>query len=126
MKSIISFVTRFIECLDKNVFFDIKFIYHLIEWDMNNKVYNNLYLFLVKNRFCIPESFNTNILHQLLDYNNFCEFTTLEHKFKRWFCTQKPVLIFRFEDFWYKKWIRLRFGITIPYTQHKFLTLNNH
>ena len=31
------------------------------------------------NSFCIPESFNTNISHQLFDYlhNNLCEFTAL-------------------------------------------------
>ena len=31
--------------------------------------------------FCIPESFNTNISHQIFDYvhNNICEFTALEH-----------------------------------------------
>ena len=33
---------------------------------------------------CIPESFNTNILRQLFDYTiALCEFTSLEHKFKR-------------------------------------------
>jgi hypothetical protein len=31
------------------------------------------------------------------------EFTTREHKFKRWFCTQNPVLNVRFKDFWYTK-----------------------
>ena len=59
---------------------------------------------------CIPESFNTNISHQLFDYiitfvyqkalirtfhisfllhNNLFEFTALEHKFKRWFVLKK-------------------------------------
>ena len=32
------------------------------------------------NIICIPESFNTNISHQPFD--NFCEFTAPEHKFK--------------------------------------------
>ena len=43
---------------------------------------------------CEPESFNTNISHQLFDYmyNNLCEFTELEHKFKSRFFTQIPVL----------------------------------
>ena len=37
-----------------------------------------------KKIFCILESFNTNTSHQLfLLQNNFCEFTTLEHKIKR-------------------------------------------
>ena len=31
--------------------------------------------------FCIPEIFNTNISHQL--HNNLCEFTAIEHEFKR-------------------------------------------
>ena len=39
----------------------------------------------------------------LLGLNNLCEFTALEHKFKRWFCTQKSVLKVRFKDFWYKR-----------------------
>jgi hypothetical protein len=36
-------------------------------------------------------------------HNNLCEFTAIEHRFKRWFCTQKPVLNFRRKDFWYTK-----------------------
>ena len=31
--------------------------------------------------------------------NNFCESTAQEHKFKRWFCTQKLVLNVRSKDF---------------------------
>ena len=55
-------------------------------------------------RICIPESFNTNISHQLFWlHNNLCELTALEHKFRRWFCTQKPDFNFRFKDFWYTK-----------------------
>ena len=37
----------------------------------------------VRNGICIPESFNMNISKQLFDYNNLCEFTPLDHKFKR-------------------------------------------
>ena len=37
------------------------------------------------------------------DYNNLCESTALDHKLKRWFGTQKPVLIVRFKDFWCTK-----------------------
>ena len=41
---------------------------------------------------CIPESFNKNISHKLFDYKiDLCEFTALEHKFKREFGIQKPV-----------------------------------
>ena len=32
-------------------------------------------------------------------HNNLCEFTELAHKFKKWFCTQKPVLNVRFTRF---------------------------
>ena len=35
--------------------------------------------------------------------NNFCEFTAPEHKFKRWFCTQKPGVKIRFKDIWHTK-----------------------
>ena len=45
-------------------------------------------------------------------HNNLCELTPLEHKFKRWFCTQKPVLNVRLKDFWYTKINGLRFGMT--------------
>ena len=53
--------------------------------------------FMCVNNICITESFNTNISHQL------CEFTALEHKFKRLFCTNTPGLNVRFKDFWYTK-----------------------
>ena len=33
--------------------------------------------------------------------NNLCVFTTVEHKFKRWFCTLNFVLNIGFKDFWY-------------------------
>ena len=49
----------------------------------------------------LTESFFTNISHQL-DFIVTFE-TALEHKFKRWFCTQKLVLNVRFNDFWYTK-----------------------
>ena len=32
-----------------------------------------------------------------------CEFTALEHKLRRWFCTLKPILNVRFKEFWYTK-----------------------
>ena len=34
---------------------------------------------------------------------NLCEFTALEHKFKRSFCTQKPSLNVCFKDLWFTK-----------------------
>ena len=37
--------------------------------------------FVLKPRFCLPESFNKNILYHLIKQNNLCEFTTLEDKF---------------------------------------------
>ena len=40
------------------------------------------------------EIFNKNISHQLFHYK------VRKHKFKREFYTQKPVLNFRFKDFW--------------------------
>ena len=36
-------------------------------------------------------------------HNNFCEFSALEHKFKRWFCTQKPISNVHVKDLWYTK-----------------------
>ena len=58
------------------------------------------------NRICIiPESVNTNILHQLFDYTiTFVNSQpALEHKLKRSFCTQNPVLNVRIKGFWYTK-----------------------
>ena len=52
----------------------------------------------IKYIYCLMiEKFHTSFRIQ----NNLCEFTALEHKFKRWFCTQKPVC---FKDFWYTKY----------------------
>ena len=91
---------------------------------------------IFKNIF-ITESFNMNISHcSFFNTNNLCKFTTLKHKFKRWFCQQqKTVLIVSFKDFWYKK-ICLRFGMTnaikafkvknFLHTQQKILTFNNY
>ena len=59
----------------------------------------------------------------------FCESTALEHKFKRWFCTQKPVLNVRFKDFLYARinptqiWYDKKKKSL--HTQHEFLTFNN-
>ena len=56
------------------------------------------------NPFCNQESFNTNISHQLFDYK--ITFGNSQHwntKFKRLFCTQKPVLNDRLKDFYYTK-----------------------
>ena len=36
-------------------------------------------------------------------HNNFWKFSALEHKFKRWFCSQKHVLNVRFKYFGYTK-----------------------
>ena len=38
-----------------------------------------------------------------LTTHSLCEFTALEHNFKRWFCAQKPDLNVLFKDFWYTK-----------------------
>ena len=37
----------------------------------------------------------------ILQHNRIFEFTALEHRFKRWFFFEKPVLNVRFKDFWY-------------------------
>jgi hypothetical protein len=71
---------------------------------IDNLYKRNLVLKKIKNIICIPESFNTNIWHPLFDYTIIiCKSTALEHKFKRWFFSQKPVLNVRFKDFWYTK-----------------------
>ena len=68
--------------------------------------------------------------------NNLWEFTTKEQKFKRWFCTQKPIFNVCFKDFWYtkKNWIRFdlmgnsinnHLRLKIFSTQHEFSNLNN-
>jgi hypothetical protein len=44
-------------------------------------------------------TFNTNFLTT----QDLCESTALEHKFKRRFLTQNPVLNVNFKDFWYTK-----------------------
>jgi len=48
---------------------------------------------ILMNNFCIPEIYNTNISHQLFDNKiTFVYQQIVDNKFKRWFCTQKPVL----------------------------------
>ena len=51
-------------------------------------------------KLCILQTFHASFL---TTQHFFCEFTTQKHKFKRWFCTQKPVLIVRFKDFWLQR-----------------------
>ena len=50
----------------------------------NEKFLLSAYLAHFINDFCMPESFNTNISHQLFDYKItfVMQFTTREHKFK--------------------------------------------
>ena len=64
------------------------------------KVKIKLQKYIMLNCYYMPERFNMNMSHQLFDYihNNLCEFTALEHNFKRWFCTLKPILNVRFKD----------------------------
>ena len=55
----------------------------------------------MNNSFCIPESYNINISHQLFDYkitimNSQRENTNSKGDFKK-----KMVLNVRFKDFWY-------------------------
>ena len=70
-------------------------------------------------------------------HNNACEFTALEHKFKGWFCTQKPGLNVHFKDFlytkinpaqiWYDKFNQKALKVkNFLHTQHDFLTFNKH
>ena len=85
-----------------------------------------------RNNVFIQESFKTNISHQIFDYklrtyvlNNLCEFTTQEYKFKRWFCTIKPILNVRFKDFLYTLFIiwltkSINKDKNSLFTQHKF------
>ena len=56
------------------------------------------FCFTCGNSFCIPEGFDLNISHQLLQ-NNLCEFTTREHKFIWVFCTKNRFLNVRLKDF---------------------------
>ena len=63
----------------------------LLPDNLVNKFLENPYLIV----FILCESLNTNIPHQLFDRQ--------EHKFKRWFRTQKPVLNVRVKDFCYAK-----------------------
>ena len=69
--------------------------------------------------------------------NNLFEFTNREHKFKRWFYTQKSVWNVRFKDFlntkinlsqiWYDEFNQKAFKVKNSlHTQNAFLTLNNH
>jgi hypothetical protein len=61
-----------------------------------------LYKYNIYVCICIPESFNTNISHQLFDYT--ITFENSQHYNKNSkgdFVLQKPVLNARFEDLWY-------------------------
>ena len=82
-----------------------------------------------RNFICIPESFNTNISHQLFDYIITCKFTALEHKFKRGFLTQKLVLkflVYKNKSDTGMVWrIQLKV-INFLHTEHEFFTLKNH
>ena len=67
-----------------------------------------------------------------LIHSNFSEFTALQHKFKSNFVLQNPVLNRCFKDFWYTKinlthiWYKHQKVKKSQYTQHEFLTFNNH
>ena len=50
---------------------------------------------MLESIFCMPESFNTNILHQLFDH----KITFHNTRTQIQFCTHKPVLNVRFKDF---------------------------
>ena len=59
----------------------------------------------IQNICCVQYSLYTRKLwykHFTLDFW-LCELIALEHKFKRWFCTQKPVLKVSYKDLWYTK-----------------------
>jgi hypothetical protein len=57
--------------------------------NINSVLYNNV--------FCIPETFNTNISHQLLDYT--INFVNSQHKNTN----SKGDFVRLFKDFWYTK-----------------------
>ena len=87
----------------------------------NNFEYLNLNKEVVTN---IPESFNTNISHQLVDY--IITVVNLQHKNTNLNgdLYSKPVLNIRFKVFWYtKKELKVEKPL---YIQHEFLTINNH
>ena len=57
----------------------------------------------IKILLCTRNLWNEHFTQFSLLQNNFGEFTTQEHKFKRWFCTQELVLNVCFNAFWYTK-----------------------
>ena len=100
MASLIFFFHLFNPILDK---VSVRFTYFCqldIQNAFDNYMRKQVYI-------CIPETFNMNISHQLWLQYNLCEFTMLIHKFKGWFCLQKPTLRVGFKDFWYMYKINL-------------------
>ena len=57
----------------------------------------------LKKVFCIPESTNMNISHQLFEYKITFMNSRQENKNSRGDITQKPVLNVLFKDIWYTK-----------------------
>ena len=64
--------------------------------DNSLKFYAIFYAKKSINKSFIPEFFNTPAF---LLQNNLCELTAQEHKFQKWFCIQKPVLILKISGF---------------------------
>jgi hypothetical protein len=56
-----------------------------------------------RNRFVYQKALIRTFKPAFLLQSNVCEFTAREHKVKRLFCTQNPVLNVCFKDFWYTK-----------------------
>ena len=58
---------------------------------------------LEQNKFCIPESINTNISHHVFDYKMTFVNSLHDYQIQKVICTQKPVVKILFKDFWYTK-----------------------
>ena len=87
------------------------------------KIYRETILFVYQK--ALIRTFNFSFLTTLVR-NNFCEFTTHEHKLKRWFCTKKSVWNVRFKDFWYTKKISILQSKRVPpFPSNFYLILNS-
>ena len=77
------------------------------------------------NFLCIPESFNTNILHQLFDYKITFVIHSRRTQIPKLVLYSKPVLNVCFNDFWVKYiyYLSAFYQNLFPYTKYISITL---
>ena len=88
----------------KNIF-KVKVIYWFILKSIYKYVHSCIKTYTLKNIFVYQKAWIQYFTPVFLLQNNLCEFTAWEHKFKRWLCTQKPILNICDKEFWKPKTI---------------------